>query len=223
MSGSKRTTQGAEEGLCCLPPCTNRTPSETLLNLSGKRPPRSPPGMLLRYVTLKIPVYPEILASTQIEISEDEASPRYRLRPAVRKCAESIELRQAFANVMFVGIAKGQQQVSLGTSRAERSEVPNSGSAKEFKGCPNKEVHDPRDSWAVKDEMLLEEAIAANVSHAEKKKSVGWFAVPIWSVPPIMLDLTASLYRCLLLLLKVLRSYWRMLLHRQRHPKMMLL
>nr|GFC50880.1 hypothetical protein [Tanacetum cinerariifolium] len=79
---------------------------------------------------------------------------RYRLRLAVRKCAESIELRQAFANVMFVGIAK--------------------------------------DSWAVKDEMLLEEAIAANVSHAEKKKSVGWFAVPIWSVPPIMLDLTAS-------------------------------
>nr|GEU71833.1 hypothetical protein [Tanacetum cinerariifolium] len=32
------------------------------------------------------------------------------------------------------------------------------------------EVRDPRDPWAVKEEMLLEEAIAANVSRAEKKK-----------------------------------------------------
>nr|GEU51255.1 transposase (putative), gypsy type [Tanacetum cinerariifolium] len=32
------------------------------------------------------------------------------------------------------------------------------------------EVRNPRDPWAVKEEMLLEEAIAANVSRAEKKK-----------------------------------------------------
>nr|GFC27993.1 hypothetical protein [Tanacetum cinerariifolium] len=32
------------------------------------------------------------------------------------------------------------------------------------------EVRDPRDPWAVKEEMLLEESIAANVSRAEKKK-----------------------------------------------------
>ncbi|GJX98209.1 hypothetical protein Tco_0355228 [Tanacetum coccineum] len=32
------------------------------------------------------------------------------------------------------------------------------------------EVHDPRDPWAFKEEMLLEDAIMANVSHAEKKK-----------------------------------------------------
>nr|GEY95706.1 hypothetical protein [Tanacetum cinerariifolium] len=31
-------------------------------------------------------------------------------------------------------------------------------------------VRDPRDPWAIKEEMLLEESIAANVSHAEKKK-----------------------------------------------------
>ncbi|GJT78833.1 hypothetical protein Tco_1045558 [Tanacetum coccineum] len=32
------------------------------------------------------------------------------------------------------------------------------------------EVRDPQDPWAVKEEMLLEDAIAANVSRAEKKK-----------------------------------------------------
>ncbi|GJT42376.1 hypothetical protein Tco_0951091 [Tanacetum coccineum] len=32
------------------------------------------------------------------------------------------------------------------------------------------EVRDPKDPWAVKEEMLLEDAIAANISRAEKKK-----------------------------------------------------
>ncbi|GKE90493.1 hypothetical protein Tco_1567968 [Tanacetum coccineum] len=32
------------------------------------------------------------------------------------------------------------------------------------------EVRDPKDPWAVKEEMLLEDAIAANKSRAEKKK-----------------------------------------------------
>ncbi|GJX35016.1 hypothetical protein Tco_0246573, partial [Tanacetum coccineum] len=32
------------------------------------------------------------------------------------------------------------------------------------------EVRNPRDPWAIKEEILLEDAIAANVSHAEKKK-----------------------------------------------------
>ncbi|GKG58772.1 hypothetical protein Tco_0594542, partial [Tanacetum coccineum] len=32
------------------------------------------------------------------------------------------------------------------------------------------EVHNPKDPWAVKEEMLLEDAIAANISRAEKKK-----------------------------------------------------
>nr|GEW11083.1 hypothetical protein [Tanacetum cinerariifolium] len=55
---------------------------------------------------------------------------RHGLRLVVMKCVESIK---------------------LSTPRDERSEVPNNGSAKEFKGCPNR-------------------AIAANMSHAEKKK-----------------------------------------------------
>nr|GFD19990.1 hypothetical protein [Tanacetum cinerariifolium] len=32
------------------------------------------------------------------------------------------------------------------------------------------EVHDPKDPWAFKEEILLADAIAANVSRAEKKK-----------------------------------------------------
>ncbi|GJV45228.1 hypothetical protein Tco_1429764 [Tanacetum coccineum] len=32
------------------------------------------------------------------------------------------------------------------------------------------EVRNPRDPWAVKEEMLLEDAITANISRAEKKK-----------------------------------------------------
>ncbi|GKG61247.1 hypothetical protein Tco_0618972, partial [Tanacetum coccineum] len=32
------------------------------------------------------------------------------------------------------------------------------------------EVRDPEDPWAVKEDMLLEDAIAANISQAEKKK-----------------------------------------------------
>ncbi|GKC41217.1 hypothetical protein Tco_1058939, partial [Tanacetum coccineum] len=62
------------------------------------------------------------------------------LRLAVLKCAESMELRQAFANVVSVGIAK------------------------------DPEVRDPKDPWAFKEELLLKDAIAANVSRAEKKR-----------------------------------------------------
>ncbi|GJU32725.1 hypothetical protein Tco_0603888 [Tanacetum coccineum] len=36
------------------------------------------------------------------------------------------------------------------------------------------EVRDPKNPWSFKEEILLEDAIAANVSHAKKKKSVGW-------------------------------------------------
>ncbi|GJX17312.1 hypothetical protein Tco_0218144 [Tanacetum coccineum] len=32
------------------------------------------------------------------------------------------------------------------------------------------EVRDPKDPWAVKEEMLLEDAITANISQAKKKK-----------------------------------------------------
>ncbi|GKF96276.1 hypothetical protein Tco_0289011, partial [Tanacetum coccineum] len=47
-------------------------------------------------------------------------------------------------------------------------------------------VRDPKDPWAVKEEMLLEDVIAANISQTEKKKEVqgglphprDWFRSP---------------------------------------------
>nr|GEU61013.1 hypothetical protein [Tanacetum cinerariifolium] len=69
-----------------------------------------------------------------------------------------------------------------GTPRAERFKVPNSGSAEGFKRYPNGGNHGvlhlesdseedaPKDPWAIKEEMLLEEAITANVSRAKKKR-----------------------------------------------------
>nr|GEW77835.1 transposase (putative), gypsy type [Tanacetum cinerariifolium] len=158
------------------------------------------------------------------------------LRLAVMKCAESIELRQAFANVVSAGIAKG---ISEGLTHG--IEHGNAGRDLELEGLKDAtmkvimtslhldselkdlkypivdqleglkdasmevimtslhlesdsgedapkwicdlfpstsqlkipvypKVRDPKDPWAVKEEMLLEEAIAANVSRAEKKK-----------------------------------------------------
>nr|GEX86666.1 hypothetical protein [Tanacetum cinerariifolium] len=264
---------------------------------------KSPPGMLLRYATLKIPVYPEvhdpkdpqsfkkeILLKDAITANISRVEKKKRCLVVCRTHGVSFAHHArsdsvlvsvstvapqglaillayagiyAFANVMSAVISKGMSEglahgiehgkagrdlkypivdqlkslkdapievimASLYLESDSGEDAPEwirdlPPSTSQFKIPVYLEVRDPRDPWAVKDEMLLEEAIAANVSRAEKKKSVGWFAVPMWSVPPIMLDLTASLYRCLPLLLKVLRSYWRMLLHRQRHPKMMLL
>nr|GEW93127.1 hypothetical protein [Tanacetum cinerariifolium] len=90
---------------------------------------------------------------------EDDVGRRWAighgLRLAVMKCAESIKLRQAFANVVSTRIAKG---MSEGLPHGIEH------------GKAGREVRDPRDIWAVKEEMLLEEAIAANVSRTEKKK-----------------------------------------------------
>nr|GEZ23953.1 transposase (putative), gypsy type [Tanacetum cinerariifolium] len=156
------------------------------------------------------------------------------LRLAVRKCAELIELRQAFANVMSVGIAKGMSEglahgiehgkagrglevmeaydpeanskylqalqelkdlkypivdqlkglkdapmevirVSLHLESDSEEDAPKlirdlRPSTSQLKIHVYPEVCDPRDPWAVKEEMLLEEAIAANMSCAKKKK-----------------------------------------------------
>nr|GEW37304.1 hypothetical protein [Tanacetum cinerariifolium] len=92
------------------------------------------------------------------------------LRLAVMKCGESLELRHAFTNVVSVGLVKAMSEgLAHGPPRAERSEAPNSGSARGLKDAPI-EVRDPRNPWVVKGEMLLEDAIAANVSRAKKKK-----------------------------------------------------
>nr|GEW12373.1 reverse transcriptase domain-containing protein [Tanacetum cinerariifolium] len=156
------------------------------------------------------------------------------LRLAVMKCGESLELRQAFADVAFAGIAKGmseglrhkvehgQAQLSLESieaydPEAEAKYVAALQALKDLKyplvdqleglnDTPKDvimaalylesdtrddasqyihdlrpsssqltipvypEVRDPRNPWAYKEEMLLADAIAANISRVEKKK-----------------------------------------------------
>ncbi|GKF91308.1 hypothetical protein Tco_0275009, partial [Tanacetum coccineum] len=73
------------------------------------------------------------------------------LRLAVMKCVEFTDLRQAFANVVSARIAK---RMGEGLKH----------------GVEPGRVRDPRDPWAFKEEMMLEDAITANISRAEKKK-----------------------------------------------------
>ncbi|GJY44742.1 hypothetical protein Tco_0432955 [Tanacetum coccineum] len=152
----------------------------------------------------------------------------------VMKCAESTELRQAFANVVSAGIAKGMSEglkygmehgkagLELTAVEAYDPEADNKYVAvlhdlkdlnypliselEQLKDAPLDvimaslyldsdtdedapqfirdlrlsssqlkipvylEVRNPRNPWACKDEILLEDAIAANISCAEKKK-----------------------------------------------------
>ncbi|GJR91458.1 hypothetical protein Tco_0215469 [Tanacetum coccineum] len=67
------------------------------------------------------------------------------------------------------------------------------------------EVRDLKNPWSFKEEILLEDAIVANVSRTEKK-SAGWCVVPMGSAPPTMPGLTAFQYQCLPSLLKALPS-----------------
>nr|GEV87108.1 hypothetical protein [Tanacetum cinerariifolium] len=156
------------------------------------------------------------------------------LRLAIMKCDESLELRQAFANVVFAGITKGmseglrhgvehgQAQLSLEFIEAYNPEAeakyvaalqalkdlkyPLVDQLEGLKDAPMDvimaalylesdtgddapqhvrdlhpsssqltipvypEVCDPMNPWACKEEMLLADAIAANISRAEKKK-----------------------------------------------------
>nr|GEY67448.1 transposase (putative), gypsy type [Tanacetum cinerariifolium] len=156
------------------------------------------------------------------------------LRLAIMKCGESLELRQAFVDVMSAGIAKGmseglrhevehgQAQLSLESIEAYDLEVeakyvaalqalkdlkyPLVYQLEGLKDAPMEvimaslylesdtgddapqhvrdlclsssqltipvypKVRDPMNPWACKEEMLLADDIAANISHAEKKK-----------------------------------------------------
>ncbi|GKF48011.1 hypothetical protein Tco_0141262, partial [Tanacetum coccineum] len=159
----------------------------------------------------------------------------YGLRLAVMKCAESIELRQAFANVVSARIAKGMSEglkygvehrkagleltaVEAYDPEADSKYVaalhdlkdlnyPLIDQLDQLKDAPldvimaslylesdtgadapqfirdlrpssfqlkipvYPEVRNPRNHWACKNEILLEDAITANISRAEKKKS----------------------------------------------------
>ncbi|GJT45273.1 hypothetical protein Tco_0953988 [Tanacetum coccineum] len=156
------------------------------------------------------------------------------LRLTVMKCAESLELRQAFSNVVSAGIVKGiskgleygvkQREAKLDLAAIEAydpdaddkyvaalhalkdlkyplvdqleklKDIPldlimaslylesDTGedapqwirdlrtSSSQFTIPVYPEVRDPKDPWACKEEILLGDAIATNISHAEKKK-----------------------------------------------------
>nr|GEV36572.1 hypothetical protein [Tanacetum cinerariifolium] len=119
------------------------------------------------------------------------------MRLAVMKCDKSIEQRQAFADVVSAGIAKGiseglrhgvehgQAQLSLESIEAYDPEAeakyvaalqalkdlkyPLVDQLEGLKDAPM-DVRDPMNPWAFKEEMLLADAIAANISRAEQKK-----------------------------------------------------
>nr|GEW83762.1 hypothetical protein [Tanacetum cinerariifolium] len=103
------------------------------------------------------------------------------LRLAVMKCGESTELRQVFANVVSAGIAKGMSEglkyevehgkanlsleaIEAYDPEAEAKYIAALHALKDLKHVT------PTDPWACKEEILLADAIAANVSRAEKKK-----------------------------------------------------
>ncbi|GJV03359.1 hypothetical protein Tco_1336928 [Tanacetum coccineum] len=98
----------------------------------------------------------------------------------------------AFANVLTAGIAKGMSEgleygVKQGEAKLDLAEIkaynPEADdkyvaalyalkdlSSSQLKIPVYPEVRDPKDPWAYKEEILLKDAIAANVSRAEKKK-----------------------------------------------------
>ncbi|GJX50960.1 hypothetical protein Tco_0277805 [Tanacetum coccineum] len=123
------------------------------------------------------------------------------LRLSVMKCAESLEIRWTFVDVVSAGLAKGMSEglrYGIEHGKAGRDLVnveaydleANSKLVKAIQDLKDlkypivdelerlmdapipiyPEVRDPKDPWAVKEEMLLQDAIAANKSPAEMKK-----------------------------------------------------
>nr|GFC94492.1 hypothetical protein [Tanacetum cinerariifolium] len=106
------------------------------------------------------------------------------LRLAMMKCAKSLEMRQAFADVVSAGVAKvgriercadgcdhgvfifGERY--WGDAPQYIRDLRPSSSHLTIPVYP--EVRDPRNPWACKEEIALADAIAANISRAEKKK-----------------------------------------------------
>nr|GEZ61461.1 hypothetical protein [Tanacetum cinerariifolium] len=97
---------------------------------------------------------------------------------ATMKCAKSLEMRQAFTDVVSAGIAKG---ISEGLKHGVKHEDDTGDDAPQFirdlrpsssqLAIPvYPEVRDPRNPWACTEEIKLVDAIAANISRAEQKK-----------------------------------------------------
>nr|GEW62123.1 hypothetical protein [Tanacetum cinerariifolium]GEY65441.1 hypothetical protein [Tanacetum cinerariifolium] len=108
------------------------------------------------------------------------------LRLAMMKCVESLEMRQAFADVVSAGVAKGMIGGLEGCTDGCNYGCLISGerhwgdapqyicdlrlSSSQLTIPVYLEVRDPRNPWAYKEEMKLSNVIAANISRAQKKK-----------------------------------------------------
>nr|GEU82747.1 transposase (putative), gypsy type [Tanacetum cinerariifolium] len=129
------------------------------------------------------------------------------LRLAAMKCGESLDMRQAFADVVSARITKEAEAKFVASLQVLKylkdplldqleglKDAPidvivaalyqESDTGEDAPQCirdlrPSSsqltipvypEVHDPRNPWACKEEIVLADAIAANISHAEKKK-----------------------------------------------------
>nr|GEX36432.1 hypothetical protein [Tanacetum cinerariifolium] len=167
---------------------------------------------------------------------------------AVMKYGESTELRQVFADVVSAGIAKGMSEglkyevehrkdnldleaVEAYDPEAETKYVAALNALRDLKYPMVDQleilkdalidvVRDPKDTWAFKEEILLADAIVANVSRAEKKKKcrVVCHTHGVDSVHharsdgvPVSVPTVAP---------QVLLSCWWTLLHKQRHSRM---
>nr|GEY18653.1 transcription factor, MADS-box [Tanacetum cinerariifolium] len=110
----------------------------------------------------------------------------HRLRLATMKCVESLEMRQAFTDVVSAGIAKGMSEglkhgVEHGHAQRtiESLEAYDPEAEAKFAAAFHSsqlaipvypEVRDPWNPWACTEEIKLADAIAANISRAEQKK-----------------------------------------------------
>ncbi|GJU17355.1 hypothetical protein Tco_1145321 [Tanacetum coccineum] len=100
------------------------------------------------------------------------------LRLAIMKCGETLELRQVFANVVSVGLVKGMSEgLKHGIEHGKASRDLEAVEAYDLEAHSKylKALQELKDlkypnPWAIKEEILLEDAIAANVSRAKKKK-----------------------------------------------------
>nr|GFD26308.1 hypothetical protein [Tanacetum cinerariifolium] len=103
------------------------------------------------------------------------------LHLAMMKCAESLEMRQAFADVVSAGL-EGLKDASMDVIMAAlylesdtRGDAPQyirdlRPSSSQLSILVYPDVRGPRNPWACKEEIALADAIAENISHAEKKK-----------------------------------------------------
>nr|GEX08586.1 hypothetical protein [Tanacetum cinerariifolium] len=99
----------------------------------------------------------------------------YGLRLAMMKCAESLEMRQAFADVVSAGAQLKVESIEAYDPKVEAKFVAALQSLKDLNSSQltipvYPEVRDPRNHWVYKEEMKFSDAIAANISRAEKKK-----------------------------------------------------